>query len=170
MTCALVRKQMMVYLERLCPADDLAAMTHHLESCQACAQELADYRRVTTLLQQVRPIPPDPSLWPEMMTALREQRARTLAEPWSARRSWLGGRAAAFRRPLYAFSAAAAVVITGATIIWYLLTAQPTPMAQSPRDGDDMSFYLKEHALIADQSVFSNGAFGSVLVSSPPKK
>lgn len=170
MTCSHVRRQMTLYLERWCPADEATAIAHHIESCPSCAAQVADYQRVKTLLQQVRTVSPDPSLWSEMMVAIREQRAQMQTVPVSAHRRWVGNRVAVFRRPLYAISTAAAIIITGATIVWHLLTMQPAHVAQGPRDGDDMAFYLKEHALVADQSVFSNGTFGFVLANSARKK
>ncbi|MBI4551824.1 MAG: zf-HC2 domain-containing protein [Candidatus Latescibacteria bacterium] len=170
MTCSHVQRQMTLYLERACPADEIAAIAYHIESCPACAGAVADVQRVKTLLQAVRIPPLDPSLQSAMMTAIREQRARTRMIRLSAHRAWLGDRLTVFHRPLYAISAAAAVVIAGATVVWYLLTSQPTTLTQGMREGEEMRFYLKEHALVADQNVFSNGAFGSVLVSNVKKK
>lgn len=159
MTCTHVQNRLTRYLERMCEKSDVATIARHIESCPACAKQLAMMQQVKSYVHLVRNVEANPFVITEMMTAIRERTTYALPGRRSPAR-----RPSLFRRAGY-MMAAAVVVVTAVTLTWYMLTPAPPLVVQNPREGDDMTIYLQEHALHADQSVFSTGAFGSVMVN-----
>jgi hypothetical protein len=83
-------------------------------------------------------------------------RGRKKTVVWTRTRSWI--------------ALAAVLILTTLTLTYQSMIASSDPVAGADDVNDDMTFILQEHALQADQSVFSNGALGSVMVSHPRKK
>jgi hypothetical protein len=141
------------------------AIARHIESCPSCAQELCDLQRIKSALHRVREVQVDPFFLSDLRTRVHERTTHAHLIPGLNAKPW-------FRqthRFRYLLATAAVVLLTAATIAWQTLSAPATPMAEQIHPVDDMRLILQEHALQADQSVFSNGAMGSVMVSYPRK-
>lgn len=164
MTCARIQQQLTRYLERMCTRSEVATLARHIESCPTCAQQLAALQHVKSLIHKSRTVDMNPFVLSEMMTVIRERTTQALPglKPPTRRLAFV-------RRTRYVMAAAAVVFLTAVTIAWHRDNTPP-PIVQNLRESDDMTIYLQEHALHADQSVFSNGVFGSVMVSSNGKK
>lgn len=159
MTCALVQRQFTRYMEHMCGKSEVATIARHIESCRACAQQLAELQQVKSVIHQLPEVNPGPFTLSDMTTAIRER--TTSALPGTGRR----GKFTLFEfRTRYVIAAAAVVILTAATITWQLFNTPSPSIVQNQRTNDEINIYLQEHALHADQSVFSNGAFGSVMV------
>ena len=172
MRCYQVRPRLTLYIERMCSASEMAVITQHIESCPSCSRQVAEQHRVKSLLYQVSDVETDPLLWTEVVSTLREQYYKPFKILLFSKHSARSDQSSSFiGRTRYMASAAAVLLITIATIAWYVFSAsvQQVPMAQDSRESDDMSFYLKDHALHADESVFSDGAFGAVMVNNSRK-
>ena len=64
---------------------------------------------------------------------------------------------------------AAVLLLTAVSLVWNYLADTSRPVARTPQP-DDMYFILQEHALQADEGVFTHGALGSVMVTQSRKK
>lgn len=156
MTCVHVQRQLTRYLERMCEKSEVATIARHIESCPACAQQLAELQRVKSLIHQMRNFVPDPFILSDITMAICER--TTHAPPGTGRR------VSFIRRSRYMIAAAAVVFLAAVTIMWHLIDTPSSAIVQNPGESDDMTIYLQEHALHADQSLFSNGAYGSMMV------
>ena len=65
----------------------------------------------------------------------------------------------------YITAVAATLLLMAGGLFWHSTGPVESPTAQRTQTNDDMFFILQEHALIADQSVFTNGTLGSVMVN-----
>ncbi|MGB7873976.1 MAG: anti-sigma factor [Anaerolineales bacterium] len=76
--CLPYRENLAAYALGTLDADDIRALESHLENCQDCQSELADYQSVTTgLLHSVPPQAPPPSLRRKLVAQLPSQRTQT---------------------------------------------------------------------------------------------
>lgn len=170
MRCFQVRRRLTNYVERIGPASEMTEITRHIESCPDCARRVSDQHRVKALLYRISDVEVDPFLRTQVMAKLRAACHPSNILSLAGHPGGVDMRPSLFRRPRYLVSMAAVLLVTLTTIAWYALSMQSAPtMTLEARESDDMTFYLKEHALHADQSVFSGGAFGAVMVNNSRK-
>lgn len=162
MTCAHVQSKLTRYLERMCEKQEVARMARHIEGCPSCAQELRDLQRVRSLVRSRQPASVDPVILTEIQTSIHEQTTHAHLMPRT--------RGPRVRRLHYALSVAAVLLITAGSLAWKHMAEPAAPAARSLQPTDDMYFILQEHALQTDESVFNNGALGSVMITKSRKK
>jgi len=76
--CSPYRENLAAYALGALDADEIPAFESHLDDCQDCQAELADYRAVTTgLLSSVPPQAPPPELRRKLAAQLPSQRSQT---------------------------------------------------------------------------------------------
>lgn len=165
MTCAHVHKKLTRYLERMCEKKEIISLARHIELCPSCAQQLRDLQRVRSLLQKNQSPSVDPIFLADIQTSIHEHTTHAHLLPGLRHSSWIRQG----RRLQYAMTMAAVLLLTASSLAWNYMADSSKPVAQAPQS-DDMYFILQEHALQADQSVFTNGALGSVMVNQSRKK
>jgi anti-sigma-K factor RskA len=75
--CLFYRENLAAYALETLDADEIPALESHLETCQDCQAELADYRSVTMgLLQSVPPMTPPSGLRDKLISQLPSHRIR----------------------------------------------------------------------------------------------
>ena len=164
MNCAQVSRRLTAYLERSCRKEDVAPICRHIEGCADCARELSHLQRTRALIRDAGGVANDPIAVSEILTVVRERTIGHTADRNTSRKRVGRSRA-------YLAAAVAALIAVTAAISWSVNESarQPT-ISYRPQANDDLSIYLREHELQADKSVFSNGAFESVSVSSTERK
>jgi len=76
--CSPYRENLAAYALGTLDAEEISTLESHLQTCQDCQAELADYQAVTTgLLDSVPPRTPSPALRRKLAAQLPSQRART---------------------------------------------------------------------------------------------
>jgi hypothetical protein len=111
MICAGVRERLSDYCDGEASPSERREIERHLETCQACRDELAREREVIRLAAAWRrDVEPERDLWPAIEARVASRRGRVLRGPW---------RGAA----RVALAAAAALVVT----VTLLLVRQPGP-------------------------------------------
>lgn len=165
MTCASVQSKLTTYLERMHAKSEVSIIARHIEICPVCAQELRDLQRVKSLLHERAEPGVDELFYSDLCTSIFERTSHAHLIPGlKADRRLLR-----LRRHKYLVATAAVVALTALTLSWQALDFSSKSMKRTLESHDDMAFLLQEHALQADQSVFSNGALGSVMVNYPRK-
>ncbi len=125
MECPSIQEQLSAYLDGEISLEDQVNVKCHLESCESCAREYEQLRRMTQALGQIRyQMPTD--MWPQIQQRITE---RSLAR----RRPRLGEWWTPFWRPL----AAAALLVFGALAYFWL---------QQPAEDMPLDYYLEAHA------------------------
>lgn len=165
MTCVHVQKKLTRYLERMCEKNEIIVLARHIELCPSCAQQLRDLQQVRTLLQKNKIMSVEPIFLADIQTSIHEHTTHAHMLPGLRRNSWIRQG----RRLQFATTVAAVIIITASSLAWNFMADSSQPVAQAPQS-DDMYFILQEHALQADQSVFTNGALGAVMVNQSRKK
>ena len=160
MTCNQIHQHLTNYLERNCEKSDIVLIARHIESCRRCARQLTEMQQVKSLLKRTLSIEKHPCEISEMMTAIIEQTTHPLPGSVIPIR-----KTRVFHNTRYIIATAAGVIATAVSIFWLLLSPEPPTITHRPMQSDDMSIYLQEHEFQADMSVFSNGSFGSVILS-----
>ncbi len=161
MNCAQVKKRLTRYLERMCDADEVTSVARHIETCPVCAGVLRGLQSVRGALHSCRQDKPAALTVAEVQTAIFEHTTHAHMVPGLKHevtsRRW--------RPRQYITAVAATLLIMASGLIWHTTRPVETPTVQRTLSNDDMFFILQEHALIADQSVFTNGTLGSVMVN-----
>lgn len=165
MTCAHIQSKLTTYLERMCAKSEISAIARHIEICPDCAQELRDLQRVKSLVQERAAPPVDTLFYSDLCTSICERTSHAHLIPGLKARRGASG----LLRHKYLLSVGAVVLITALTLGWQALNSSLQPITKTLPTHDDMVFLLQEHALQADQSAFSNGALGSIMVNYPRK-
>ncbi len=160
MNCTHVKKRLTRYLERMCGNDEVAEIARHIESCPSCARELRELQSVRGMLRCCRRGRPAAVAVAEVQTAILEGTTHAHMVPGLKRRD------SAHRKQSRQYIAVAATLLLAAGgLIWESTRPVEVPAVQRTISNDDMFFILQEHALIEDQSVFTSGTLGSVMVN-----
>ncbi len=160
MNCTQVKKRLTRYLERMCGNDEVAEIARHIESCPYCARELRGLQSVRGMLRCCRREKPAAVAVAEVQTAILEGTTHAHMVPG------LTGKGSARRKqPRQYIAVAATLLLAAGGLIWESTRPVEAPAVQRTISNDDMFFILQEHALIEDQSVFSSGTLGSVMVN-----
>lgn len=160
MKCTNVKKRLTRYLERMCGNEEVAEIARHIESCPDCARELRGLQSIRGMLRCCRRPKPATVAVAEVQTAVLEGTTHAHMVPGLKRRE------SAHRRQSRQYIAVAATLLLAAGgMIWESTRPVEAPAFQRTLSDDDMFFILQEHALIEDQSVFTSGTLGSVMVN-----
>jgi len=160
MNCTQVKKRLTRYLERMCGNDEVAEIARHIESCPYCARELRGLQSVRGMLRCCRREKPAAVAVAEVQTAILEGTTHAHMVPG------LTGKGSVRRKqPRQYIAVAATLLLAAGGLIWESTRPVEAPAVQRTISNDDMFFILQEHALIEDQSVFSSGTLGSVMVN-----
>lgn len=160
MNCTQIKKRLTRYLERMCDNAEVAEIARHIESCPDCARELRGLQSVRGMLRCCRREKPAAVAVAEVQTAILERTTHAHMVPGLNRRE-----SARRRQPRQFIAVAATLLLAAGGLIWESTRPVETPPAQQTLSNDDMFFILQEHALIEDQSVFTSGTLGSVMVN-----
>ncbi|MEE2708065.1 MAG: zf-HC2 domain-containing protein [Gemmatimonadota bacterium] len=160
MTCNQIHQHLTNYLERNCEKSEIVLIARHIESCRGCARQLTEMQQVKSLLKRTRTIEKHPCTISEMITAILEQTTHPLPRSVIPIR-----KTRVFHNTWYIIAMATSVIAAAVSIFWLLLSPETPTITHRPMQSDDMSIYLQEHEFHADKSVFSNGSFGSVILS-----
>lgn len=160
MNCTHVKKRLTRYLERMCGNEEVAEIARHIESCPDCARELRGLQSVRGMLRCCRREKPAAVAVAEVQTAVLEGTTHAHMVPGLKRRD-----AAHRTQPRQYVAVAATLLLAAGGLIWESMRPVETPAVQQTLANDDMFFILQEHALIEDQSVFTSGTLGSVMVN-----
>ena len=160
MNCTQIEKRLTRYLERMCGNDEVAEIARHIESCPDCARELRGLQSVRGMLRCCRRKKPTAVAVAEVQTAVLERTTHAYMVPGMKRRD------TPVRKQSSQYIAVAATLLLAAGgLIWQSFQPVEPPSVQRTLSNDDMFFILQEHALIEDQSVFTSGTLGSVMVN-----
>ncbi len=160
MNCTHVKKRLTRYLERMCGNEEVAEIARHIESCPNCARELRELQSVRGMLRCCRSGKPAAVAVAEVQTAILEGTTHAHMVPGLKRRN------TAHRKQSRQYIAVAATLLLAAGgLIWESIRPVEAPAVQRTLSNDDMFFILQEHALVEDQSVFTSGTLGSVMVN-----
>ncbi|MCY3773481.1 MAG: zf-HC2 domain-containing protein [Gemmatimonadetes bacterium] len=160
MNCTHVKKRLTRYLERMCGNEEVAEIARHIESCPDCARELRGLQSVRGMLRCCRREKPAAVAVAEVQTAVLEGTTHAHMVPGLKRRD-----PAHRNHPRQYIAVAATLLLAAGGLIWESMKPVETPAVQRTLANDDMFFILQEHALIEDQSVFTSGTLGSVMVN-----
>ena len=160
MNCTHVKKRLTRYLERMCGNEEVAEIARHIESCPDCARELRGLQSVRGMLRCCRREKPAAVAVAEVQTAVLEGTTHAHMVPGLKRRD-----PAHRNQPRQYIAVAATLLLAAGGLIWESMKPVETPAVQRTLANDDMFFILQEHALIEDQSVFTSGTLGSVMVN-----
>lgn len=160
MNCNQIKKRLTRYLERMCDNQEVAEIARHIESCPDCARELRGLQSVRGMLRCCRPKKPEAVTIAEVQTAVLERTTHAHMVPGMKERD-----APAREQPGRFIAAAAVMLLVAGGLIWQSIQPVEPPSVQRTLSEDDMFFILQEHALIEDQSVFTSGTLGSVMVN-----
>ncbi len=164
MTCHQIHQHLTNYLERNCEKSDIVVIARHIESCRGCARQLTEMQQVKSLLKRIPTVEKDPCTISEMMTAIIEQTTQPLPGPVIPIT-----KTSVFQNSRYIIATAAAVIAAAVAISWHVFSPETPTITHRPKQNDDLTIYLQEHEFHADKSVFSNGSFGSVILSNNGK-
>ena len=161
MNCIQIKKRLTRYLERMCDSDEVTTIARHIETCPDCAGELRGLQSVRGMLRSCRQDKPAVVTMAEVQTAIFEHTTHAHLVPGLKRSD------TARRKHLrqYIVAVAATLLLMTGGLIWHSTRPVEAPTVQRTQSNDDMFYILQEHALIADQSVFTNGTLGSVMVN-----
>jgi anti-sigma factor RsiW len=160
MNCTHVKKRLTRYLERMCGNDEVAEIARHIESCPDCARELHELQSVRGMLRCCRSGKPAAVAVAEVQTAILEGTTHAHMVPDLNRRN------SAHRKQSRQYIAVAVTLLLAAGgLTWESIRPVEAPAVQRTLSNDDMFFILQEHALVEDQSVFTSGTLGSVMVN-----
>lgn len=168
MNCTQVKKRLTRYLERVCDNTEVAEIARHIESCPGCARELRGLQSVRGMLRCIRREKPTAVAIAEVQTAVLERTTHAHMVPGMNNRNapGLNSRNASRRgQPGRFIAVAATLLLVAGGLIWQSFKPVEAPAARGTQSNDDMFFILQEHALIEDQSVFTSGTLGSVMVN-----
>jgi anti-sigma factor RsiW len=160
MNCTHVKKRLTRYLERMCGNEEVAEIARHIESCPYCARELRGLQSVRGMLRCCRSGKPAAVAVAEVQTAILEGTTHAHMVPGLKRRD-----SAHRRQPRQYIAVAATLLLAAGGLIWESIRPAEAPVVQQTLSNDDMFFILQEHALMEDQSVFTSGTLGSVMVN-----
>ena len=160
MNCNQIKKRLTHYLERLCGNEEVAEIARHIESCPGCARELRGLQSVRGILRCCRREKPTAVAIAEVQTAILERTTHAHMVPGMGRRD-----TSRTTQPRQYIAIAATLLLVAGGLIWESIRPIETPAVQQAVSNDDMFFILQEHALVEDQSVFSSGTLGSVMVN-----
>lgn len=160
MNCNQIKKRLTLYLERMCGNEEVAEIARHIESCPGCARELRGLQSVRGLLRCCRREKPTAVVAAEVQTAILERTTHAHMVPGMKRRD-----ASRATQPRQYIAVAATLLLVAGSLIWQSTRPVETPAVKQTISNDDMFFILQEHALIEDQSVFTSGTLGSVMVN-----
>ena len=160
MNCTQIKKRLTRYLERMCDNAEVAEIARHIESCPSCARELRGLQAVRGMLRCCRREKPTAVAVSEVQTAILERTTHAhmvpgMKTPDATRRG----------QPGRFIAVAATLLVVAGGLIWQSTRPVEPPAVQRALANDDMFFILQEHALIEDQSVFTSGTLGSVMVN-----
>jgi len=144
MTCQQVRKLLPDYsVERLAPRRQ-EAISRHLATCAACAQEWAAWQGSLALLERLDRAEPPADLWAQI-----EARLTPAPRPqkWLIRRWWYAP----------ALAAAGGVVV----VVLSLLRPGP-PVRPTPAAFTENSFVQQYATLVSDEPLADRAAWGAV--------
>ncbi len=161
MVCSDVKKKLTRYLERMCGNEEVADIARHIECCPGCARELRGLQSVRGMLRFCRSDKPAAVAVAEVQTAILEGTTHAHMVPGLKERN----RSTPQRKSVQYIAVAATLLLTVGGLIWESTRPVETPVVQRAQSNDDMFFILQEHALILDQSVFTSGTLGSVMVN-----
>ena len=160
MNCTHVKKRLTRYLERMCGNEEVAEIARHIESCPYCARELRGLQSVRGMLRCCRSGKPAAVAVAEVQTAILEGTTHAHMVPGLKRRD-----SDHRKQPRQYIAVAATLLLAAGGLIWESIRPVEAPVVQQTLSNDDMFFILQEHALIEDQSVFTSGTLGSVMVN-----
>ncbi len=160
MNCNQIKKRLTHYLERSCGNVEVAEIARHIESCPGCGRELRGLQSVRGILRYCRLEKPPAVVVAEVQTAILERTTHAHMVPGMKKRA-----ASRTTQPRQYIAVAATLLLVAGGLIWQSIRPVDTPAVQQTISNDDMFFILQEHALIEDQSVFTSGTLGSVMVN-----
>jgi len=111
LTCYRVRRRLGAYLDGAFSQGDAAWIEGHLTGCTTCQQEVAQLRRLKTLVAEVAAVPePDwTGFWPGIVRGIEDERRRVAPAP--ARRGWNFW-------PRWAMGGAAVAALALSLVVW----------------------------------------------------
>ena len=127
-SCLSIRSQFSEYLDGTVSGAGMQSIASHLQSCEECGVEFAEWRHLQSLLANVGPAKPPADLGLRLRVAISQERARTARhrlDVWQM--YWQNSLAPVLARG--AAGLASAMILLGALALMVNTIAAPTPVA-----------------------------------------
>jgi len=158
MKCKKVKILISGYLDTSLEEENKKDFLKHIEGCQSCREELESTKNLLEMFSEIRPVEKASSFYKSIMDNFYLKRANMQHETGiiESIRSLFE----VFRRPVM-------IGICGAALLAVIVVYSNffSREEQVALNEDEIEFLLEEHALFAEQKLFSGGAYTTVLAS-----
>lgn len=137
-SCLSIQSQFSDYLDGAISGADMQSIAAHLQACEKCATQFAEWRQMQLLLANIEPVKPPADLGLRLRVAISHERARTARhrlEAWQV--YWQNSLAPVLARG--AAGLASAVILLGALALMIGTVAAPPTVAANETIADSTS-------------------------------
>jgi anti-sigma factor RsiW len=167
MSCPLLRERLTLYAEEMLDDQDRRRVEEHLAQCQECRTTLDEIRATRELLRRMPAVELPEELVQQTADRIRLARSRVRRRRPASVRPLTPRVRPSLRQPAFVATLAAAALVIA--FLWGLgifnrSTAPPAPTQAEVEQ--DLDFYLREHALSAEEGTLTGDNFSWLVVAS----
>ncbi|RKY89151.1 hypothetical protein DRQ09_01855 [candidate division KSB1 bacterium] len=160
MRCKKVKFLISGYLDGILEEKQKQEFLNHIEKCENCKRELESTKELLGMISTIKPVEKAPSFYQEIMSGFYLKRAKVQNRTGIVEK--FISTVSAFKKPVI-IGIFSIIILISAVIYSNFFRKQEKLMANG--NGDEIEFLLEEHALFAEQKLFSRGAYSTALVS-----